>query len=118
MYERDSIRVSTGAPWNETPDLLRNETVDIVFGSTRDGKRNIEFTDKLPQDLINTFEGLELTLRLISGKPRVYQLHAINISEMELMCIIDGWAEKEGKLVEMVVFSEKLGLDKMDKKKD
>lgn len=107
MVERETLRISTDAPWNETPRLLKEEILDVALKTTPKGICILEFTDDLPEELREIFEGLDLTVHSVSGRePTVIQLFVKNISENDVLCIIDGWAEKEGINLQHVVLSE------------
>lgn len=107
MLERETIRISTDAPWNETPSLLEKKTIDVAIKPTYKDKCIIEFTDRLPQGLREVFENLDLATRSISGRdPRLYQFYASDVTADEAISIIDEWAKKEGIKLNKVLLSE------------
>ena len=107
MVEREDIKVSRNAPWNKTPSLLEEGAIDVVIKTARKGKCIVEFTEELPEELREILEGLDLNAHSISGRePKLYQLYAKDITENDVMCIIDGWVKIEGIGLKEVSFSQ------------
>lgn len=108
MVEREYIKVSRDAPGNQVHKLLKKpDALDVFLRTTFQGVCVVEFTDKLPQGLRDVFKSLDLKVDSISGQePKLYRYYLSDLTENDVESVIVRWAEKEGRKMEQVSFSQ------------